>query len=658
MAAISRIVKILLSVLLTVVVARVIVVQLSVAPSFDGAMNLSVASSLSKGDGYRRDYAERAAFPHEIQTGAPYILPSAMIFRIFGVGITQSQIVNILYFGMLLGTCYLLVRLTNGSSAAVFAACTVATMPGMQLWGFSGYGEIPALALLLAATVAFYGKTWPGRYTNDAVAGFLAAAAIITKTVMLIGAGAFGLTVLLSLLLDRSEELKVRLKRLGVLVASGACTIAAMEVWRAISLGGLKAWQKWWVVEAGSIFTQAGVEPAHHRSLLDLIHKLQTHLGYLSHNYRFSLWITLIWLAMIYLATIVLFRRKEQSNRKWATLTVLLIAAVYMAWWLILTPTTKAWHRRIIDGMICADLGLIMFASLYISEISSSLKANAPRYAKALVVFLVFAIPSIWLVKGTRDIFINRKSPTANSNLLGVAKRVHDLPNDAYIFGIGWYSAPRVSLLSGRHILDFNDTPISRINGKRPIYFIESPVNPPGTWRRVESTYGIRTTPEPDFAIVSAPTLNPLPFRPTEAEVLRHIRASDNYAYMHGFNESEGANGRWLSSDNLILLRPSEGDQFELTVYALPLKFYFYDSAPRVMVSFNNCPAAPKNAKPDALSTLVFDIPAECKIAPGSDVTVRIEVDNLLSTLVTTDPRPLSLLSKSIGFVPAISKSE
>ena len=47
-------------------------------PSFDGAMNLQVAQSLANGEGYRRSYADRIAFPQEVQTNAPYVVPAAV----------------------------------------------------------------------------------------------------------------------------------------------------------------------------------------------------------------------------------------------------------------------------------------------------------------------------------------------------------------------------------------------------------------------------------------------------------------------------------------------------------------------------------------------------------------------------------------------------
>ncbi len=54
--------------LLATLFARSVSIVITYPPSFDGAMNLQVASSIANGEGYRRNYASREAFPHEIQT--------------------------------------------------------------------------------------------------------------------------------------------------------------------------------------------------------------------------------------------------------------------------------------------------------------------------------------------------------------------------------------------------------------------------------------------------------------------------------------------------------------------------------------------------------------------------------------------------------------
>lgn len=638
----------LLLVLLFLGTARVAV---HTAPSFDGAMNLEVASSIANGDGYRRSYAQREAFPPEIQTGAPYILPAAAAFRIWGVAIPQAQVVNIAYFAMLLATTLLLVARTGSRELALFAACTVAVVPGMLEFGFRGYGEIPAIAWVFSATAVFYGDRSRRPLATAFVAGVFLALAVITKTVMLIGVGALCLCAILEWACSPGGQRKLHAKRMGALSAGGVLTLVAMESWRAAALGGANVWAGWWAAQMSGIFRQAGVSNGFADTSTNLLEKLGLHLHHLSQDYRFAMWATILWLVLLCLAVVATLLRSPRRAGKWSTLTILVAALVYMAWWLLVTPTAKAWHRRIIDGMICADVGMIMCAATWLHDWRDRTHGRVARVAAVLVACLVLVLPLTWLAKGSRTLVRANTAPADNRALLKVVDEVRALPQNAYVFGIGWYSAPVVSLLAERPVLDFNNIPASRLEAGRPIYFIQAPSDASDYLEPVRSTYQLPEAPLGSYALLKATSLRPSPLVPQQDKVRRHIHAADNYGYMRGFNGSEGSNGRWLSDDNLILLAPNAGDHFELVVYIPAQSSYFHDSPPKITVSFNGCDAPSQDGKPDGTSTLAFPIPGSCGIVPGQPVNVRIQVDNLLKVPMTRDPRPLAVLGKEIGFV-------
>jgi len=621
------------------------------APSFDGGMNLEVASSIAKGEGYRRSYAQRDVFPHEIQTGAPYILPAAAVFKIWGIAIPQAQVVNITYFALLLATTFLLVRQRGSRTLALFAACTAAVVPGILQFGFGGYGEVPALALVFAATTTFYSERSKRPLVTAFVAGVLLALAVITKTVMLIGAGALCLCVILELACPADGQRAPHVKRMGALAAGGMLTMIAMELWRAMALGGIDAWASWWTEETSGIFRQAGIRTGLADTTTGLLEKLSLHLHYLSHDYRFAMWATALWLVLLCFAGVATLLRSPKRAGKWSTLTILVIAIVYMAWWLLVTPTAKAWHRRIIDGMICANVGMIMFVATWSSDWRDRAYGRLARILVILITCLILSLPLVWLVKGSRALVYANSNPNDNRALLHVVEEVRALPKNAYIFGIGWYSAPTISLLAERLILDFNDIPVSRLETGRPVYFVQAPSDSSDYLGRVRSNYQLSEAPRDGYALLAAISLTPSPLTPQHDEVQRHIHAADNYSYMRGFNASEGSNGRWLSDDNLILLTPRAGDHFELIVYTPSQASYLYDSAPKVMVSFDGCPAPAQDSKPGGVSKLNFPIPDSCGITPGQPVNVRIEVDNLIDAAVTRDQRALAVIGKELGFV-------
>jgi hypothetical protein len=663
--------SILFGLLLVILFARSTQLAISYPPSFDGAMNLQVASSIAKGEGYRRNYSAREAFPHEIQTGAPYIVPSAMVFRIWGVGIAQTEIINVLYLALLLVLAYLLASPLCGRAFALFAACTVLMVPGVSQFGFYGYGEVPCLTLALAAIVMYFWEHRGHKALTGFVAGVLLALSFYTKTVMLIAVASLCLCAFLQLLMTHRDVRRSRLKRFVAFLIGGAISIAVMESWRATALGGLHAWRQWWHMETWAVVSQAGIGNHAFGTLThSLAEKLQVHFVDLSHDYRMSLLLTGMWLSLLLAAGAMTLWRILHRQRGWTTLAVLGIAIFYMIWWLLITPTAKAWHRRILDGMVCADIGLIMFVAMWYRDRGIAMMRRVGMAPILILAAAGVALPAIWLVKGSHTLLVGQVSRETCSlhmadaatcarfdpnrsvvALEHVSQKVRSLPSNSYIFGFGWYSAPRVGLFSDRHVLDFHDMPVLRMQPGRPVYFIVGEDTPPGDLQRIRQLYGLTGARGYEYALLRAASLTPVPLVPDKAGVKRHIDAASDYAYLRGFNGSEGANGRWLTGDNLILLTPKPGDRFELVAYVIPISNYEYLTAPKVEVSFNGCMAPLQSTKPGSTNTLIFDVPNECGVIPGTPVNVRIEVDNLVNSAITWDPRSLSVLAKSLGFI-------
>jgi hypothetical protein len=664
-----RAASLLLGVLLVVLFARSAQIASGIPPSFDGAMNLQVAASIAQGEGYRRNYAAREVFPHEIQTGPPYILPAAAVFKLCGIGIPQAEVVSLVYLALLIAvTCWIIAPL-GGWPLALFGACTVLMLPGVHQYGLYGYGEIPALMWALAAmAVYFRGKhdAWSGL-----AAGLMLAFAVYTKTVLLIGAGALGLCALLEMLAAWRGADHGKWRRFVGFVAGGAVIVVAMEAWRALALGGMHAWHDWWLKEAGSIFMQAGVKPGFGKMTRSLLEKWQVHLGLLGHDYRLSAALMGCWVALVLVGTAVLIVSGWRRRRMhWLALAVALTAVVYLAWWLLVTPTAKAWHRRILDGMICADIAVIMVVAIWLRQREHTARMGFnPVWVLAPAV-VVLLLPATWLAKGTHTLLMappsqktcswfmadaascgQLDSDAGVSALLRVVREVRALPSDAYVFGLAWYSAPRVGLLAQRHLLDFHDVPVATMHDDRPIYFVQGPDTPPAALERIRTLYDVTRTPDYAYALIRVRSLTPAPMVVGNAPVRRHIEAAEHYPYLRGFNRSEGANGRWLTDDNQVLLVPRPGDVFELTVYAVPVDQYEVHRAPNVIVSFDGCRAGEQAAAPGQLSHLLFPIPVRCGIGAGQPVNIRIEVDNLVESGITHDARALGVVAKSFGFV-------
>lgn len=631
-----------------VVVGRLLVIELHTPPSFDGAMNLEVAHSLAHGEGYRRMYAPRHLFPHEIQTKAPYILPAAAVFRMFGVGIVQSEAVNVVYFlALALLVLILMGSVGSGATSPVGIAGILAT-PGIFLFGFAGYGEIPGLVWFLAAATAYF---WPKavnapRYALAFCSGILLALAFLTKAVMLIGIGVFGLVVLFDLFFHRNKDIRGSLLQIASLAGGVIVPIVAFESWKLTALGGYGPWNDWWRTELGNILWQAGASTPQAAATGGLIHKVLLHLEILSGFYRLPQWIVGGWLVLVFGTTLVALTKARQDRRHLLVAVILGTATVYFVWWLAFTPDIRAWLRRIMNGMLLANLGIIIFAWTSANEAAKKAVVSSRT-------LLLLTFPAIAFFQQSGAILSQEKPDS--TELLTNARIVHDLPQHAYIFGIGWNSAPEIALFSGRIITNFNQLPVPRLDPNRPAYAIMQPsTDVSDQIHQAFFMYGL-TAPLPGhYGVYRIPSFSPIEMKFDVDKVRSIITDSEDYPYVQGAYDAVPGFGIWLASDNLIVLRGAPSQSFKVTGYAPPQNKYLYADPIRAVVSFGGCRTAPKVVPNDRLFTLHFDVPAACSRPRDGIWHVRIEVDNVLDmSNPQGDHRSLSILVKELGFVDA-----
>lgn len=111
-------------------------------------------------------------------TGFPLTFPLAGVFKIFGVGVTQSRLFMIAWMCAALATLFFVMRAFFDKKTAFFSVLLVATFSSFYANGRTSTGEIPGFLFLLFALYFLYQKEWYGW------GGFFAALAAITKPSM------------------------------------------------------------------------------------------------------------------------------------------------------------------------------------------------------------------------------------------------------------------------------------------------------------------------------------------------------------------------------------------------------------------------------------------------------------------------------------------
>lgn len=607
-------------------------------PSFDGAMNMQVAWNLAEGEGYRRSYADQALFPREIQTSGPYVLVAALGYRLFGLGPAQSQFSNLVFFFALCIAAFVLVRgMRRRGSDGLLAVVMVLASPLLLEFGFRGFGEIPGLALALCG-LAVYPWADPRTRTRMLVAAMLLGAAVVTKTVMLVCVAPIGLVMALHAA-SRSRAPSARMLDLVLLAAGFIAPVVAWEAFRMTSLGGLGAYKAFWAMEYASISREAGIAPTARSSLAQLPAKVAQHFGILAANLRLPTPVALAWLLLPFGLAFTI--PAPARHARWIVLAILAAAAAYFIWWLAITPTPKAWNRRIFNGILLVNIAWVLVAAAVASGGVSRWRHRIAMTAMALSACL--AIVFLYQSRASGDFGAGDQGPMTRAIAL-----VKSLPPDAQLFAAGWSSAPQISLLANRPFRDINDVGAAELAGIDEAYLV---VDPAGghtlSTRRILALYpSVPLLDGQDLPQVYRFSPRTLATAPAliEASAPTPFQSLDDSQAI-GFHIAE-SQGRWASADGALRAVLSPEDSIRIDAYVLDDARYASGVAPTVSVSVDGCELPPVKTHP-GVQTLEFPV-AACAPDGSEPSTIRIRSDQLLESAITTDERPLAFIARSI----------
>ncbi|MEP7187929.1 MAG: glycosyltransferase family 39 protein [Roseiflexaceae bacterium] len=115
--------------------------------------------------------------------GPTVVLPIALSFKLFGVGLLQARLVMSLWLIVTLFAFYSLGRELFGMRSAALAVLLILSFPfGLVMLGRQALGEVPGICLLLAGSLAWIRAIRASSYRYYALTGLLFGLAMITKS--------------------------------------------------------------------------------------------------------------------------------------------------------------------------------------------------------------------------------------------------------------------------------------------------------------------------------------------------------------------------------------------------------------------------------------------------------------------------------------------
>lgn len=620
---------------------------------FDGAMNLEVARSLAAGEGPRRLYDGRELFPYEIQTKEPYVVLAAGIYSIAGIGPFQSQIPNLIFLLFACAVVATFIRRQLGVPAGSVAVVALLAAPAGVALGLHGLGELPAFAFALASlAIAARGNMRPrisSFLTWSMASGVFAGLALATKTVAAIMFAACAIVVAFNALASADPTARHRMVALATAIVGftlgGLLPLVLVESWKLLSLG-LEAYSAWWHTELLSIGYQAGISDQQDAAGLG---KALKHFGILAGALSMNgPMLALALIAGFGSATVAACQSSTPRPIRMFLFGLLLIVVIYFLWWLFLTPTEKAWLRRIFIGLTALSMagGIACFA-LFPNNHGSPSTRPAWMYALAGAALLPL-LGFVWQASASRPSF----APDAElRRTIELARAVGALPHDALIVAYGWYSAPAVALYSGRQFIDYTDWPVSRMVDS-PAYLITDRYNEiVGADEALMARYVTTEvgTVRPDGQLFAIDFASLLPDGWPRQVVFMDTPAQAEAAGVEAFDPT--LDGHWVESDSLFWLpadRPAS--VFSMEAYMPPQDFYRLPEPQSGTLYIEGCEPLEFAFGGEGWETFRWELSCTPTAEPASPRMVRLLLSNTFDMPKTHD-RQRALVIKTMRFL-------
>ena len=541
-------------------------------PNFDGAMNLNTALSFVKGHGYGFFY--NVFFPFPAQTDGPFTLPAGLLMRLAGVTPLATQGVSLAYLvGTVVAGLMLLRRLLRSFTVALAGMIILLTTPGLFPYSMGGIGEIPCLfwlflsLLILASTL----DTNSPPAARLLLGGSTLALCYLTKVIaLLLVVPTLVLFTLIFVLRSHRHARNVIWLFLGLV-----SPIAAWEVFRLVEIGSVTGYLLWWHLQIEQAFQQSGA--ADIIPIDGLIAKLTQHLHILRDMLGTPQPALAVFLLVPWIVTFATVVRGWQS-RDWGNVFCLSsfgsIAVLYFFWWLIMELTYMAWPRRIVDGVMVQQILLMGAVAALIQVGGPGGKLAILRRLLPLGLAVALTVTECFLIVTGETLTDPPTATAVDRDVLALANKVRDLPEDATLFGFGWWKAPVLALFSGRPMMNFQSWDPRAIDAL-PHKYLVLDFSAKSLHQDVQNILAAGTShlvaDGPGGAIYELDKV--LPFAPFTApdRDTRKLRsgftiANGPYAAIRGFNSAQG-DYAWVKPDAAVLLRRTVQTKLSLSIF-------------------------------------------------------------------------------------------
>jgi len=565
--------------------------------SFDGAMNAQVAQSLARHFRYATTYNQVVDFNPIIQTGPPVLFPVAFLFKLFGETFTAGLAVNAIYLTLLvLGVAFLLKRyLAVDNFYLLITFLAIYGTPRLFDFGFGLYGELPSLFFLVMGIIAISEYQIARSKGYLVLSGLMLGLGYLTKVVALLAVPSFLLILFCDAYVEGGkrafEILRKLIYKLLFFFGGLALPVFLFELFK-LRVLGLNNYMAWWhglLIEA---LKQAGVVQGY-ADTTNIVEKLAKHLDVLLQENLGGFLLLSVIVLLVFVFKVVHDSISQTQDKKhlrialsYGLVIIFLLSLTYFSWWLLVTPTQKAWYRRIINGVVLLEI--LIPASMYIilnvmgPFLRGRLGYDICLWLRRFLLVLIFVYFSIRLVN-SNNLVITFADSSQKVAIEEVAQFLRNLPESSEVFGYGWWQAPQISFASGKSFKDiYRNSLMARPGAKSEKYLVVDCYDATREYENVLSHYNSKLVKASACYYVYK-LESRLPFYSDFTENER--RAVDynhvdfrknnlNVAVRNIYVGEQNNNGKWAQSSSGLLLRYKGEQSLRVSIWVPDLSNY------------------------------------------------------------------------------------
>jgi len=456
--------------------------------SFDGAIIAQIAQNLATNLTYKTYYWN---IPFDnLAIGLTVVFPIALFFKLFGQTFESGLLINAIYIILLFFSIlyYLKNCLKLNNYFLLVFIIIFYCIKNLFEYGFGLYGEIPMVFYLILTVILLHKYEQQRKRNLIFWAGVVAGLGFLTKFVFLIIVPGFLFMFLWDFFIKRKEKAIKFLYSYLFFAIGFVVPNLLFEFYKLLSIGFKNFITGWYWLLFGVGIQSGVVKNVNDRikDSPDLFTKINTHIdllvGYIGLNKFFTIFLLICGILLFYL---FIYFTLKQINKKLnkdlknvlnnSILFLITVMLSYFIWWIFITPTDRAWHRRIMPGIILYAICfvvLLFFIYILLDDYFKNMKKK--KLYKIILSFtsliiLLFGVYNFIISENSKISFRWSKEKT---EIMHAARYINTFPADSEFFGFNWWQAPNISFASKKIFKDFFKSEEMKKTGQKHYKFL------------------------------------------------------------------------------------------------------------------------------------------------------------------------------------------